>query len=267
MRHKIIFIVGSGHCGSTLLELMLGAHGSVTSIGELQEVDRGGETPIWNEFLPFKTPVEIVRGKVGSFFRFRNFNFYKTKEQVDERVYQDWNEELFTQLSKKTGSSVIVDSSKNTERVDILSRRLREKALVVHLIRDGRGVTWSYLRKYPRNILFALSVWFFSNIKVELFKLFSPSPVISIRYEDLVESPRKVLACVLSHVDLSYEEEVMKFGEVEHSYHIGGNRMKKKKSNVISKDGVWRRELPLHYRLIFNILFGWLNLYYHIRYS
>lgn len=262
MKNKVIFIVGSGHCGSTLLELLLGAHSSVTSIGELQEVDRGGETEIWKKFLPFKTPVEIFRGKLSSLFGFRNFRFYKTKEKVDEGVYQEWNELLFSLLSQETGSSVIVDSSKNIERVDILSRRLKEKALVIHLVRDGRGVTWSYVRKYPSRILFALSVWFFSNLKVELFKLTSKAPVVRIRYEDLVDNPKKVLENVLHRMDLSFEEQVMGFAEVPHPYHIGGNRMKKKKSSKIVRDEKWRRDMPARYLFVFWLLFGWLNVYY-----
>lgn len=57
---KVIFIVGAGHSGSTLLDLILNSHKEVTGIGELSDIDKNNvctcgkvlyECEIWKEVV------------------------------------------------------------------------------------------------------------------------------------------------------------------------------------------------------------------------
>ena len=46
---KIVFIIGTGHCGSTLLDLLLGSHSKAISLGEVYKVlSFGQDEPLCN---------------------------------------------------------------------------------------------------------------------------------------------------------------------------------------------------------------------------
>src|SRR5690606_31136679 len=40
MRQKVVYIVGAGHSGSTLLDLILGTHSRIESVGEIKRLER-----------------------------------------------------------------------------------------------------------------------------------------------------------------------------------------------------------------------------------
>jgi len=137
----------------------------------------------------------------------------------------------------------VVDSSKSPDRAELLGKSKNIKPVIVHLVRDGKAVTWSYMRKYKKVLSFMWR-WFSSNIKTEIIKRRNNFDYIFIRYEDLVRNPKKTVKKILFKVGLKYESGMVDFRNFTH-HEIGGNRMRFKKSNVL-----------------FNLLFGWLNLYY-----
>ena len=44
---KVVFILGSGHCGSTLLDLMLGAHSRIVGLGEMSGAQPQAALYLW----------------------------------------------------------------------------------------------------------------------------------------------------------------------------------------------------------------------------
>ena len=264
---RTIFLVGSGHCGSTLLDLLLDSHSKVTALGEPQEYDYGKCPPAWGACSTcITTPVELYQSKLSILFGRSEYFFSKTRKHADIELYQAWNRKFLDCIYHTSGAEVVVDSSKNVERVRVLTEAKDICPLVIHLIRDGRGVTWSYLRKYPHKPFFALTVWFFSNLKIEFMKRRTNSPVLVMRYENLVQNPERELTRILGMVGLTFENDMLNFHTKSHAYHLGGNRMKHAAGGAIRLDEVWRDSMPLGYKLLFNILFGWLNWYYRVRY-
>ena len=74
---SIAFIAGTGRCGSTLLELVLGAHSKIAAAGEIHiwphEILQGGvlpsgcgriipECPFWNEMRHRSTAIVLDEG-------------------------------------------------------------------------------------------------------------------------------------------------------------------------------------------------------------
>jgi len=45
-------------------------------------------------------------------------------------------------------------------------------------------------------------------------------------------------------------------------HEIGGNRMRLKKESEIKEDIGWKQKMPRKYKILFNLLFSWLNFYY-----
>lgn len=268
---KVFFILGSGHSGSTLLDLLLNGHSAVFGAGEVATIHTGGRSaksnPMWQQILiglseddiePSRSKWDLLRGAP-------NFVQVLDGKSIDREKYIAFHEELYTRMQRVTGKAVISDTSKEANRLEILTQSKTLEPVIVHLVRDGRAVTWSYLRKLSRHRFFALSKWAFENLKIEIIRRrLANVPYVCIRYEDLVHHPEGTLRQVLKEAGLSYEPGMLEFRST--SYHgVGGNRMKLASGSEIKEDVSWRKEMPYMYRVVYNLLFGLLNWYYQRR--
>lgn len=264
---KVVFILGSGHCGSTLLDLMLDRHPSVTGVGEMHTLrpdslctcgKRATECPFWSQVAKdaigdrqdiYRTKLSFLRGR-------RTFLAAATGKPVDARELRD---RILT-MYRRMGTDVIVDSSKNVDRAELLSMDASIEPILIHLVRDGRAVTWSYLRKYHEFLPY-FPKWFLENIKVEIFKRRSRGKTMRIRYEDLTADPRRVLTLVCEVIGVPYDPAMLAFREGIH-HELEGNRMRFGTDAAIQTDTEWRGEMPFRDRLAFDACFGWLNVWY-----
>ena len=128
------------------------------------------------------------------------------------------------------------------------------------MVRDGRGVTWSYVRKYHKLIPYFFT-WFLSNLKIEVFRRRFRGKFIYLRYEDLVDDPQSILQKLCSEFGIEYEPGMLEYDTQEH-HQIEGNRMRFVPGHTIYRDDKWRREMPTGLRAGFSICFGWLNAKY-----
>jgi hypothetical protein len=171
-RLRVIFIAGYGRSGSTVLDILLGNHEDVLSLGEVSnffqsenrlprcacglpmeacdlwaEVNRrvsgqvDGERADWHrdwqDVERVRSLLPLVRG---------SFSPGGKREATGAR-YSALMEALFTALAEVTGKTVFVDSSKTIWPVPgrpyALYTLCDFDVRVVHLIRDGRAVMWS----------------------------------------------------------------------------------------------------------------------------
>lgn len=274
---KVIFILGSGHCGSTVMDLILDTHSKIAGTGEIHVMEKGmmctcgkkmDDCSFWQKAVPVELPnrMEVFRGKIGTLLGHKIFYDAHTRKPIDNTKFVKQNEEIFENISKNTNSTVIVDSSKNADRVAaLMSVPSKINPVIVHLVRDGRPVSWVYLKKYEKPVT-QLFKWFLANVKIELLKRQFPNiPSIFVKYEDFVVNPEKVLGDILGKVDLEYEEGMIDFKKAEH-HQIGGNNMRFREGGFVRKvDESWKSDMPLIYRVSFNLLFGWLNFFYQNR--
>jgi hypothetical protein len=109
--------------------------------------------------------------------------------------------------------------------------------------------------------------WVSANIKVELLRHQTRAPYLFVRYEQLVAAPETTAQQICRELSIPYEPTMLNFAE--HTHHlIGGNAMQFTDSSEIRADEQWKQDMPFRYRVMFNIMFGWLNLYYmHIKTS
>ena len=98
----IIYIVGSGHCGSTLLDIILDSHSKIFGIGELENFNKESlcacgkelsKCSFWNDILKNPKNLKIRRKKIDFIL---NRDRYYTKEQGLLKDLADWlkNNEL-----------------------------------------------------------------------------------------------------------------------------------------------------------------------------
>jgi hypothetical protein len=271
---KVIFILGSGHCGSTLLDLILDTHSKIFGLGEIENFSATGicgcgETvnncSFWSVI---KSRVDldysqIYRKKI-DFLLGRNIFYIQSngiwRQAVNLKELIKKNENILGQIIKESGQEILVDSSKNPDRVELLEESKKIQPIIIHLFRDGRAVSWSYIKKYKKFLPYMWK-WFAANIKIEILKRRTGAKYIFIKYEDLAKNPEKIIGIILDSAGLKYEKGMIDFRKGNH-HQIGGNRMKLKQERKIVEDNEWRDKMPAKYKIIFNLFFGWLNYYY-----
>lgn len=207
-RYTVIYILGAGHCGSTLLNLLLNGHSQIIGLGELltigdyidaQQVpssDKGRDTlvndPFWREVI------QCIKSK--SNFGLEHFDisaprwrhiFNMSKSDLNHRLY--YNELLFDCIYHISGCTFLADSSKFGKRLFLLSQSANLNVKVLYLLRDGRAVVNSYIRKY-HNFKLALKRWGLLSLSAFYLKrFFAEEEWLTIYYEELASYPEKTL--------------------------------------------------------------------------
>lgn len=233
----MLYIVGVGRSGSTLLERMLGAVPGSVNAGELNAIFSRVSTqdqrcgcgrsfsacPFWTEvgthafggWSEVTTRMAHLQPRV---VRQRHVPRMLTgldaafQRDLDE--YVGVHEQLYRSIAAVSGAEVVVDASKSTAQLFAL-RTLDDLDLrVINLVRDSRGVasSWSKtgIRKpqsddgemmgtySPRQIAV---LWTALQLESSVLGVAAPYSA-RVRYEDLVSSPRRTLEQALGRVGM-----------------------------------------------------------------
>ncbi len=239
---KVLYIVGVGRSGSTLLERMLGAVPGSVNTGELNAVfsrvaaqdqrcgcgepfsscafwTAVGEQAFggWSSVTPRMTQLQprvtrqrhvprLVTGIAGATYR---------RELAE---YLDVHRRLYQAVAAVSGAEVVVDASKSTAQLFALRRIEGLDLRVLNLVRDSRGVAHSWskagVRKPQSRHGDTMGTYAPRRTAVLWATLQLESAVLGagaryagrVRYEDLVRQPRATLERALSEVGLAPAE-------------------------------------------------------------
>jgi hypothetical protein len=283
--YRLVYILGAGHCGSTLLDMMLGRHSRIFAGGEIGGIHRywaiatGHETPMiertghqtdWLEVAshPFasatwRAVVRCYEETTGTSFetaRFRHPSWGTLLFRPDAAATARWarpQRTLFDCLHTVTGRPLITDASKRPQRLYRLWQSGVFDLMVIHLIRDGRGIMHSYLSKYGR---WGPSFRRWAGPTVMSFylrRVMSGIPWLDVRYEDLARSPERTLERICGFLAIPYEPAMLEFREYEY-LGIGGNRMREDEGGIVL-DERWKHDWRGPGRVAFSVAGGWLN--------
>jgi hypothetical protein len=251
---KLIYIGGYGHSGSTLLESLLTASPAVIGCGEIVGALRAlaperkcscgrvvRDCPVWSS-IALMAPEEVLRRRTHA----------KLTSELLRRVARDYE--------------AIIDSSKTAWRQALapfqLRRRLGSDFVLVHMVRDPRGVAWSVMQrslriKKPRRQIFlcaaAAGGWFVANLACEAFKWMHPSQYHRLRYEDFVVSPRATVARLLEQALPGGPATVGHVGALDNRHQLHGNRMRLHGTSFedVRADVAWKEAMvPKHQTMV-----------------
>jgi hypothetical protein len=259
MTTKLAYIGGYGHSGSTLLEYLLAFNAAVVACGEVVSAIRKGKKEKCTCGNTAKAcPVWRVRFK---------------DRGIAERGWSHQDLLLALIANLPAGSTVLVDSSKTARGAATTPFRMKRKLgpdfLLIHNVRDPRGVCWSVLKQATRKAkrerrplpnstrLYAASAagWWVANLSCELFGWLYPNQYVRIRYEDLAGRPEGVVGDL--HAALRLEGKPVTTGTTNANRHqLHGNRMRHKELLLkdIKEDGAWKSDMPLNARRLVSCL-------------
>lgn len=202
-----------------------------------------------------KLHVSVFRVKLLEMIRDQVYRCSSTHRiYIDERVAHCIG--LAESVAEIYGKDIFFDTSKTPAAVIHLKKKLKCEFKVVFLLRDGRGVLGSYLKKkIPLSESEIVRLWKKVNRKIEhVLKYVSEENVCIVLYEDLCAFPEKTLERICDFIGVDYEGNCMKYWEHEH--HIIGNNMRLDVKRAIRHDEGWRRILTPRQLGVFDKLAG-----------
>ena len=282
----LLYIVGSGRSGSTLVERILAEVDGFVSIGE--------SYALWTSLLrgdmrcgcgrilagcPFWRAVLEVAGLDRSPGAMRErqlvvrqlLSIRRMNRLLAPRFHPEWRrrfhrlrveqQRLYRAVTEVSGARVIIDGSKSVPLLLLLEQSRDLDIEAVHVVRDARAVANSWLRERERedrvppapmpvrSPLRAALQWY-ANLAAELF---SEGDLHRVHYEEFARDPQKVLRTLLD--TLGYDGALLPGSltdgrvELTRQHNVAGNPMRMAAGHTtVRADEAWRREMPTRAR-------------------
>jgi len=291
----VVYIGGSGRSGSTLLERLLGAVPGVATLGEVVHLPSralvDGETCGCGEPLascPFWGPVgeeafggwDAVDGEEWQALQLRvDRNRHLPLLAVpatpgfrrDLAGHVERLERLYRAAAVVSGAAVLVDSSKHASTAFALRHLRAVDVRFVHLVRDSRGVAYSWTKEMARpetaedelmptySPISSAGWWDAFNLMLAALRA-TGAPVDRLRYEDVLDDPAAALRRILAPTGLALEPGWDDFLTAEGarlgpSHSVAGNPMRFRTGTIpLRRDDAWRQSLPASDRRVVTAL-------------
>jgi hypothetical protein len=302
---SVAFVGGMGRSGSTLLEQALAATPDVCALGEVVHLWRRGvltdelcscgrpfsQCPFWGavgdrafggwrradaeRMIELHDRVDRMR------FLPSLLAGDRSRRAADVRTYGEAFARIYAAAAEVSGASLVVDSSKHASTAAVLRRTADVDLKIVHVVRDSRGVAYSWTTWKVRPEAVAGSeqpymhryrpwesavLWDAHNLGFAALARLGV-PTLRVHYEDLLTAPAdrlrqlfEFLGLDAADVDGIVSESTMTLSE---SHQVSGNPVRfSGRRAVLQTDDRWRAQLPAGSRALVGALTAPLMLHY-----
>ncbi len=172
---------------------------------------------------------------------------------------------IYDLVSIQSASTVICDSSHRNTQAKLSWLYFRKKFKLIHLVRDGRGVTNSVMKRNVIPMKKAAKAWRRNNFFSLITQLGIPKKnILRIRYEDLCNDPHYMIkkACNFAGVKYIKNDFLSNQGNL---HFIGGSSTIRQNLSgylQIKVDEKWKSELSIEDKSNFNMIAGRINRLY-----
>ncbi len=291
----VLFIGGTGRSGSTLLERYLARHISVFGAGELYHIwgkafrtnqlcscnKKFRNCPVWmsiyNQLSKESHGDDWIRDNERRQWAVEHWWYpllgYRGESNLKNRHKRSLMN-LLQAIRVATHTRLIIASSTLPTRGWILNELEEVRTHVIHLVRDSRGVAYSWTKKKPRpevywkdeylprkSLLRSSISWNFKHHFMERLTN-EIDRYRRIRYEDFVESPERIRERIYQWLELPTDS----INSEKQSHSISGNPMRFTQNKIdFELDEAWKTALnPLQRFLITVLTYPYLKQYGYI---
>jgi hypothetical protein len=147
-------------------------------------------------------------------------------------------------MAAVSGTPFVIDSSKSPLRLKLLYMLRRDRVRIVHLVRDGRAVTASAMRRRDMSAALAGRIWKRDNQNLAVMLASVPARLKTrVHYEALCEDPVREVTRIGRFLGLEFMPGMLTLGQ-RPVHNIPGNPMLfNRERRTITKDERWRRDL------------------------
>jgi hypothetical protein len=260
-KSRVLYVAGAHRSGTTLLASILGQYEGVFAAGELHEIWQNliegrpcgcglslDQCPVWAPILdevcetalhgPLK-PDDAVRWRALSARTWHTGRILRqengSSRSSAEASYATLMGVLYEVIAKRTGSRVVVDSTKIPSGAALLATMDHLRPYTVHLIRDPRATAYSWSKRKARRLcgyeepllaqgpLKSAAQWLGYNLLTEWVYRHWDGGWRRLRYEDLAAQPSANADSIISW--LGVETEVGPFEEPDLVRLAGGHQV------------------------------------------
>jgi hypothetical protein len=283
---KVLYIGGFGRSGSTLVERILGQIPGFCSAGEVvfiwsraltenqrcgcgapfSECDfwtRVGKAAFggWDQVDPAEMLALQRRVDRNRFIPAMVAPRLRPAAQAAMARYTDVLGRLYSGIAEVAGARVVIDASKHASTAYLLRRVPGISSRVVHLVRDSRGVAYSWTKQVRKPEVDGGDAympvhsparsgarWLSYNLLFDA--LGSLDHTLVLRYEDCLSDPRGTVARILDHAgETATDADLAFLGDgwvdlgVDHT--VAGNPMRFHQGRLdLRLDRAWTEKLP-----------------------
>jgi hypothetical protein len=238
---KVIYVMGAGRSGSTILGVMLGNCADMFFAGELDKwLPRGGEpkrkdparTQFWQSVRSQTTDPDTVRAGHPQRYLERSSALFRLRRGAAARrlrvPYRRVMSELYAAVASTAQASYVVDTSHYPLRARELQSLQSVELYLLLLVRDPQAVVASFAKddvverrfgpvttRFYLLLTYLLSGWVFLKHSRERRAV--------LFYEDLLDDPQGVLRDVLDR--LGSDAELPDFSSLVTGVPLHGNRL------------------------------------------
>lgn len=253
---QILYIMGTGRSGTTILEILLASSPELSGVGEVKYIFRdafirdeecgcgapGRNCTLWGEVARSAgwQPAEwsalgAITDSLESHARFPlAWLGIANRMRLDQ--YKRANEALFAEVARLRACRSIVDSSKHAGRALLLARLFPEKVRVLCMTRSAEGIIAAFQKKNqgeqrPKRPLAVAAYYLYVLGCMRLVRARLKDRCFVIRFEDLTRDPVGVLEAIECWSGLSFalaRQKVTRGEPFEVGHIVTGNRIRKK---------------------------------------
>ena len=300
---KLLYIGGFGRSGSTLVERILGQIPGFCSAGEVVFIWQRGlvENQLCGCGAAFSDCdfwTRVGKTAFDGWDQVDGAEMVALQHQVDRNRYipamvaprlrpgaaaaldryTDALSRLYRGIREVSGERVVIDASKHASTAYLLRRVPGLDLRVVHLVRDARGVAYSWTKevKKPEVVDGYMPVyrpsssglqWLTYNLLFDAFGVLDDSMVL--RYEESLADPRGTVQRILAHAGEHRTDEDLAFlhdgpgargvpeswVELGVDHTVAGNPMRFHQGRLdLRLDEAWRQKLPARDRKVVSAL-------------
>jgi hypothetical protein len=218
-RLKVVYVMGAGRSGSTILGVTLGNCANVFYAGELDawlvrsgvpQLDGAQRARFWSAVREEVSAADELFGSEAQRSLERSLALFRihkwpTRRRIRQR-YRRIAEDLYHTIGRASNVTHVVDTSHYPLRARELQQLGGIDLYLVYLVRNPQSVVASFRRKdvaqYSKSLLTTnLYLWLTHLLSVFVFLRHPPDRRMVVHYENLIASPREMLGDVLAHID------------------------------------------------------------------
>ncbi len=302
---KVVYISGMPRSGSTLLGMCLGQLAGASDIGEFWALWRPAwrqrdlcgcgkpvnECSFWVQVVEraLPSPVEVSGAQMGKLHKENLGSLRAAKVAFLSRSgtlkgnllsYANQLSAHYKAICEVGTSHIVIDSSKMATDAFVISTIPDVDLYVIHLVRDPRGVAWSWAKSwnqpgeggqaFDRYSAFGTAIrWVYYNLfSFILRNRVGPSRFRTIHYESLISDPLATLSELAVWMgedpqSLTVTKETLSVRLSKQSHPAWGNPVRTAQEVVALKlDDIWRTNLVARRRYLVTLLCAPLLLWY-----
>jgi len=248
-----VFIVGVPRSGTTLLRVVLDSHPNLAVGPECPWISGN-----YGDVVSFKHLFESLTSHMSGPTK----NLSGVDEKVVGSALGNAIDEILLAYAKIKGKRRWIEKTPDNIAFIPFLNIVFPNAKFIHIIRDGRDVASSSFQakhkwgqfincngeKLENNILNCLKRWDIWICQFQEWIIDLNLQVIEVKYEDLINNPKKIIGEILDFIGEPWSENVLNYPEYGHdlpSHEMGTNDVARKEKFSNKSLGRWEKDFSL----------------------